>query len=142
MADLNFLLLCDPQHEVIGAYGSWGPKIFAGKEYYGTLRNTFVIGPDGHVKKIFRGVTPKGHAKQVTEAIKYLPCPRCKKHDNELLKEIVLHQWTKEEFRERFDQNSKRKKTYKIRVPWGRFRITRKCRKCGYVWTFEKDYAM
>lgn len=65
---LNFLLLSDAEHKVISAYGSWGLKI-AGKEFEGTLRNTFIIGPDGRIKKIFTGVTPKGHAKQVLDAI-------------------------------------------------------------------------
>ncbi len=66
---LNFLLLSDPGLDVIKAYGSWGKKKFMGREFDGTLRNTFVIGPHGRIKKIFRGVTPKGHAAAALEAI-------------------------------------------------------------------------
>ncbi len=66
---LNFLLLSDPSHKVLEAYGSWGRKKFAGREYDGVFRNTFVIGPDGRVRKIFLGVTPKGHARQVLDSL-------------------------------------------------------------------------
>ncbi len=66
---LNFLLLSDPSHEVIASYGSWGLKKFAGKEYEGTFRNTFIIDADGRIRKIFTNVTPKGHSKQVLETL-------------------------------------------------------------------------
>ena len=66
---LKFLLLSDPKLEAIKAYGAWGRKKFMGREFDGVLRTTFVIGPDGRLKKIFRGVTPKGHAAQVLEAV-------------------------------------------------------------------------
>src|SRR3990167_1888501 len=40
---LNFPLLADPKHQVIEAYGAWGKKKFMGREFFGTLRNTFLI---------------------------------------------------------------------------------------------------
>lgn len=62
---LNFTLLSDPDHTVIAAYDSWGPKKFMGKEFLGTKRNTFVINPDGKIVKKYLGVDPKAHAAQI-----------------------------------------------------------------------------
>lgn len=66
---LNFLLLCDPDHAVQDAYASWGPKTFMGRKYDGTLRNTFIIGPNRKIKAIFSNVTPKGHGQQVLDVL-------------------------------------------------------------------------
>lgn len=66
---LKFLLLCDPERTTIKAYDSWGKKKFMGREFDGTIRNTFVIGPDGRIARIFEGVSPKGHASRVLEAL-------------------------------------------------------------------------
>jgi peroxiredoxin Q/BCP len=33
--------------------------------YEGVIRSTFVIGPDGKVKKVFPKVSPEGHASEV-----------------------------------------------------------------------------
>ncbi len=62
---LPFNLLADTDHAVHDAYGVWGPKKFMGKEFMGTLRTTFVIGPDGVVQHVFENVSPKGHGDQV-----------------------------------------------------------------------------
>jgi peroxiredoxin Q/BCP len=67
---LNFLLLSDSDHKVMEAYGSWGEKSMMGKTFMGTLRNTFIIRPDGKIKRVFEAVTPKGHAQQVIDALK------------------------------------------------------------------------
>ncbi len=66
---LNFVLLADTDKTIHQAYGVWGKKKFMGREYMGTLRTTFVIGPDGLLKKIFREVKPKGHAAEVLAAV-------------------------------------------------------------------------
>ena len=62
---LNFPLLSDPEHEVIEAYGSWGPKKFMGREFLGTHRNTYLIDPKGQIVKEYEGVTPKEHVGQI-----------------------------------------------------------------------------
>lgn len=41
-----------------------------GKEYYGTVRSTFVIDEEGTLIKAFRKVKSKGHAKDVLNFIK------------------------------------------------------------------------
>lgn len=68
--DLPFILLSDPEHKVCEAYGVWGLKKFMGREYYGVLRTTFVIGPDGKIKKVFKNVKPADHSHEVLEAVK------------------------------------------------------------------------
>lgn len=64
---LTFPLLSDESHVVCEAYGVWGKKSFMGKEYMGVERSTFVIGGDGRLVYLERGVTPKGHAAAILE---------------------------------------------------------------------------
>ncbi len=70
--DLNFKLLSDPEHKVIGAYNSWGKKKFMGREFTGTLRNTFIIGPSGLIVKEYLGVDPKQHSSEIIQDLKTL----------------------------------------------------------------------
>lgn len=67
--NLNFVLLSDPRHEAIEAYGAWGKKMF-GRE--GILRKTFIIDPKGTVVKVYGRVTPIGHGDHVVTALKEL----------------------------------------------------------------------
>lgn len=66
---LNFTLLSDRDGKVIDAYGAWGKKQF-GVE--GILRKTFIIDPDGMVRKVYGRVTPLGHGEQVIEELEKL----------------------------------------------------------------------
>ena len=66
---LNFLLLADEEKKIVKAYGVWAPKKFMGREFLGTKRTTFIIGPDGRIRKIFRNVHARGHAQEVLEAL-------------------------------------------------------------------------
>lgn len=70
--DLPFPLLADTDHKVCDLYGVWGPKKFMGREYEGVLRTTFVIGPDGVIKKVFENVKPAEHSREVLEALEAL----------------------------------------------------------------------
>jgi peroxiredoxin Q/BCP len=67
--DLPFTLLSDEDHSVAQAYGVWGPKKFMGREYEGILRTTFVIGPEGEIKKVFENVKPANHSQEVLAAV-------------------------------------------------------------------------
>src|SRR5688500_7008177 len=58
-------LLADPEHEVAERYGAWGERSMYGRKFQGILRTTFVIGPDGRIKKVFEWVKPKGHVSEV-----------------------------------------------------------------------------
>lgn len=66
---LTFPLLVDLDHAVAELYGAWGLKTNYGREYMGILRTTFVIDPNGVVKKVFEKVKPEGHALQVMQAL-------------------------------------------------------------------------
>jgi peroxiredoxin Q/BCP len=67
--DLPFTLLADIDHKAAEAYGVWKEKSMYGKKYMGVERTTFVIGPDGKIKKIFPKVKVEGHAEEVLAAI-------------------------------------------------------------------------
>ncbi len=67
---LPFSLLADEDHAVCEAYNVWGSKKFMGKEYMGVLRTTFVIDPEGKVKKVFENVKPADHSAEVLAAVK------------------------------------------------------------------------
>ncbi len=66
---LPFVLLADENKKIVEAYGVWGEKTFMGRKYLGTLRVTFLIGPDGHIKRIWRQVKPDEHAAEVLAAL-------------------------------------------------------------------------
>ncbi len=66
---LRFSLLSDPEFRAIEAYGVRRMKSFLGKSFLGIVRSTFLIGPDGTIRKIWENVSPKGHAAQVLEVI-------------------------------------------------------------------------
>lgn len=67
---LPFTLLADEDKSIVNAYGVWGPKTFMGVKYTGTFRVTFLIGPDGKIKKIWPKVKPAEHAEEVLAALK------------------------------------------------------------------------
>jgi peroxiredoxin Q/BCP len=69
---LPFTLLADPDHAVAEQYGAWGEKKNYGKTYFGIIRSTFVIAPDGTVAKAFPRVDPKTHAEKVLAALDQL----------------------------------------------------------------------
>ncbi len=66
---INFSLLSDPEFATIEAYGARRMKSFLGKSFLGIVRSTFLIGPDGKIKKIWESVNPKGHAADVLAAL-------------------------------------------------------------------------
>ena len=67
---LPFPLLADPDHKVAERYGAWGERSMYGRKFQGILRTTFVIGPDGRIRKVFEKVKPKGHAAEVLESLR------------------------------------------------------------------------
>jgi thioredoxin-dependent peroxiredoxin len=69
---LPFTLLADTDRTMVEAYGVWGKKKFMGREYMGTLRNSFLIDPKGNIAKIYEGVKPAEHAEEVLGDIKEL----------------------------------------------------------------------
>ena len=67
---LKILLLSDENHEVIERYGAWGKKKLYGKEHWGTVRSTFIIDPEGIVRKEWKKVKVNGHVEEVLDELK------------------------------------------------------------------------
>jgi thioredoxin-dependent peroxiredoxin len=66
---LPFTLLADADHKAAEAYGVWKEKSMYGRKYMGIERTTFVIAPDGKIRKIFPKVSVTGHAEEVLAEI-------------------------------------------------------------------------
>jgi peroxiredoxin Q/BCP len=66
---LPFALLSDANQQMVKDYEVWVEKSMYGKTYMGTERSTFVIGPDGVLKAVFRKVKPADHAGQLLAAL-------------------------------------------------------------------------
>src|SRR5437773_4813243 len=68
--DLPFTLVADADKTICNAYGVIQEKNMYGKKVMGVARTTFIIGPDGKIKHIFKKVKPEGHAEEVLEYLK------------------------------------------------------------------------
>ena len=64
---LPFVLLSDPDLEVIKAYGVWQEKKLYGKVSMGVARTTFIIDGNGNIEKIMEKVKPDTNAKEILE---------------------------------------------------------------------------
>ncbi len=69
---LPYTLLSDEEAKAIRAYGAWVEKSMFGRKYWGVERSTFIIGPDGILRKVFRKVKVKGHVDEVLAALEQL----------------------------------------------------------------------
>ena len=65
--NLPFPLISDEKQEIVRSYGVWVEKSKEGRTYMGTERSTFVIGPDGRIRSVFRRVDPEEHAEIVIQ---------------------------------------------------------------------------
>ena len=64
---LNFSLIADPNHLLIGPMGVWVEKSMYGKKYMGVQRSTFLVGQDGVIEKVWETVKPLTHTAEVLE---------------------------------------------------------------------------
>ena len=62
---LNFPLVADTEKRTIEAFGAWGFKKMAGREYMGIIRTTFVIDGTGKIERVITKVDTKNAAKQI-----------------------------------------------------------------------------
>ena len=69
---LKVILLSDPEKKAVKAYGAWGKKKTAGREYEGVIRSTVLIDPGGKVTRLWPKVKVQGHAEEVLQALKDL----------------------------------------------------------------------
>ncbi|MGN6102756.1 MAG: peroxiredoxin [Devosia sp.] len=66
------VLVADPGHQAIEAYGVWGPKVTFGHHLIGLIRSTFLIDAQGRIAEEWRVTRIKGHAEKVLEAARAL----------------------------------------------------------------------
>ena len=67
-----FELLSDPDETVCNLFGVMKMKNMYGKKVRGVERSTFVIDPEGVVRREWRGLKVPGHAREVLEFVKSL----------------------------------------------------------------------
>ena len=67
---LGVILASDEDGSVCEDYGVWVEKSMYGKTSMGIERATFLIGPAGTVRQVWRKVKVDGHAEAVLEAVK------------------------------------------------------------------------
>ena len=67
-----FELLSDPDEKVCNLFGVMNMKNMYGKKVWGVVRSTFVIDPEGVVRREWRGLKVPGHAREVLEFVKSL----------------------------------------------------------------------
>lgn len=69
---LPFTLLSDSDKKIVNAYDVWHEKSFIGKKYFGILRTSFLINPQGNIIKIYENVKPEQHVQEVLSNLKEL----------------------------------------------------------------------
>jgi peroxiredoxin Q/BCP len=69
---LTITLLSDPEHEVLDKYGVWQLKKMYGREFYGVVRSTFLVDPEGKVAHIWKKVKVADHVEAVKKRLQEL----------------------------------------------------------------------
>ena len=67
--ELPFVLLADEDHQAAEKYGTWVQKQNYGRSYMGIQRATFLVDPDGQIRRVWPRVKPEGHAAEVLTAL-------------------------------------------------------------------------
>ena len=67
--DLPFILLEDPEKDIINKYGVWGEKVNYGRKYMGLFRTTFLIDEKGIILKVFKKPKTKIHSEEILKAL-------------------------------------------------------------------------
>ena len=65
--DLPFVLLADPETQVLQAYDVWKEKKLYGKVSMGTVRATYIIDAQGMIEKTMPKVKPDTNAAEILE---------------------------------------------------------------------------
>lgn len=64
---LPFRLIADTEHHLSEAMGTWVEKRMCGRTYMGMARTTFLVGPDGRVRRVYgpKQIKTKTHGEQL-----------------------------------------------------------------------------
>ena len=68
--ELNLTLLSDTEKVSLEAFGVWKKKSMYGREFMGVERSTFLIDPEGKIRKEWRKVKVEGHVDEVLSELK------------------------------------------------------------------------
>lgn len=68
--DLPFILLSDPELEVIKAYDVWQEKKLYGKVSMGVVRTTYIIDENGIIEKVYDKVKTDKNAEEILEYLR------------------------------------------------------------------------
>jgi peroxiredoxin Q/BCP len=68
--ELDLHLASDEEKTAANAYGVWVEKQMYGRTFMGVERATFLVSPEGRLARIWRKVSPKGHAAEVLDAVR------------------------------------------------------------------------
>jgi peroxiredoxin Q/BCP len=66
--DLDVVLGSAKDDDVVERYGGWVEKSLYGRKYMGIDRSTYLIGPDGVIRRVWRKVKVPGHVAEVLAA--------------------------------------------------------------------------
>lgn len=66
---LPFTLLSDEGHAVCEMYDVWKLKKQYGREHFGVARTSYLISPDGMIRKVFPNVKPAEHSAEVLASV-------------------------------------------------------------------------
>jgi peroxiredoxin Q/BCP len=69
---LTIALASDEARKVLEKYGVWQEKTLYGRKFMGTVRATFLIGPNQRIVRVWPKVAVADHAQEVLEAAKAL----------------------------------------------------------------------
>jgi len=69
--ELPFILISDPEKEILKLYNAWGKKKLYGKVFDGVLRKTFIIDGNQKIEKIIEKVKTKDHTNQIFQELKF-----------------------------------------------------------------------
>lgn len=64
---LPFTLLADSEKKTVQDYQVWATRKVFGREFFGTVRTSFLINPEGKIAKIYERAHPLRHPPQVLE---------------------------------------------------------------------------
>ena len=70
--ELPFILLADPEKEVLQKYDVWVKKNMYGKQVMGVIRSSYLIDEEGRIVKVHAKVKPEENAGQILKDLEEL----------------------------------------------------------------------
>lgn len=66
---LGFPLLADEDHDVAERWGTWAERERDGRRWYGIVRSSFLVGPDGLIERAWYRVKPEETVPEALSAV-------------------------------------------------------------------------